>query len=264
MLVLRVNRDTGELSIRNPLGAPVTQFDGYTITSPVGSLLSTYKGISAPPAGNAGWEKAPANSTLGLAEFKPTGVFDVSSAATNVTLGTGFSKTAVASQPLGTSGEDLTFRYHARGRRAVTGQIEYIGTPYLNNISLIVNTTNGQATLKNDTLVSRSIDGYSILSATGALNGATWNSLADRPGTFPNWLESPDDGQRPLGDESRGAAHADRRPVDQPWQHRQFLDAGRSRRVEHEVHLRQREHVPTGDDLLYDRTSRAISTATAG
>jgi hypothetical protein len=191
MLVLRVNRDTGEMTIRNPLGAPVTQFDGYTITSPVGSLLSTYKGISGAPAGNAGWEKAPANSTLGLAEFKPTGVFDVSSAATNVTLGTGFSRTAVASQPLGTSGEDLTFRYHAKGGAAITGQVEYIGTPYLNNISLIVNTTNGQATLKNDTLISRSIDGYSILSATGALNGATWNSLADRPGSFPDWLESP-------------------------------------------------------------------------
>jgi hypothetical protein len=192
MLVLRVNRNTGELTIRNPLGAPVTQLDGYTVTSPVvGSLLPTFKGISGAPAGDAGWEKAPTNSVTGLAEFKPAGVLNVSSAATSISLGNGFSKTAVASQGLGVSGENLTFTYHNKGGAVVTGQIEYIGTPFLNNIALIVNTTTGIATLKNDTLQSLSIDGYSILSSTGALNGATWNSLADRPGTYPNWQESP-------------------------------------------------------------------------
>jgi hypothetical protein len=192
MLVLRVNRNTGELTIRNPLGAPVTQLDGYTITSPVvGSLLPAYKGISGAPAGDAGWEKAPTNSVTGLAEFKPAGVFNVSSAATSISLGNGFSRTAVASQGLGVSGENLTFTYHNKGGSVVTGQIEYVGTPYLNNIALIVNTTTGIASLKNDTLQSLSLDGYSILSSTGALNGATWNSLADRPGTYPNWQESP-------------------------------------------------------------------------
>jgi hypothetical protein len=192
MLVLRVNRDTGELSIRNPLGAAVTQLDGYTISSPsVGSLLTSYKGISGAPAGNAGWEKAPGNSVNGLAEFKPTGSFNVSAAGTTVSLGTGFSKTAVASKGLGVNGEDLLFSYHATGGAVVSGQIEYVGTPFLNNIALIVNTTTGLASLKNDTLTSLSIDGYSILSSTGALNGATWTSLADRAGTYPNWQESP-------------------------------------------------------------------------
>jgi hypothetical protein len=192
MLVLRVNRDTGELSIRNPLGAAVTQLDGYTISSPsVGSLLTSYKGISGAPAGNAGWEKAPGNSVNGLAEFKPTGSFNVSAAGTTVSLGNGFSKTAVASKGLGVNGEDLLFSYHATGGAVVSGQIEYVGTPFLNNIALIVNTTTGLASLKNDSLTSLSLDGYSILSSTGALNGATWTSLADRPGTYPNWQESP-------------------------------------------------------------------------
>lgn len=192
MLVLRVNRDTGELSIRNPLGAAVTQLDGYTISSPsVGSLLTSYKGISGAPAGNAGWEKAPSNSVNGLAEFKPTGSFNVSTAGTTVSLGNGFSKTAVASKGLGVNGEDLLFSYHATGGAVVSGQIEYVGTPFLNNIVLNVNTTTGLASLKNDSLTSLSIDGYSILSSTGALNGATWTSLADRPGTYPNWQESP-------------------------------------------------------------------------
>lgn len=192
MLVLRVNRDTGELSIRNPLGAAVTQLDGYTISSPtISSLLTSYKGISGAPAGNAGWEKAPGNSASALAEFKPSGSFNVSAAGTAVSLGTGFSKTAVASKGLGVNGEDLLFTYHATGGAVVSGQIEYVGTPFLNNIALIVNTTTGVASLKNDTLTSLSLDGYSILSSTGALNGATWTSLADRAGTYPNWQESP-------------------------------------------------------------------------
>lgn len=192
MLVLRVNRDTGELTIRNPLGATVTQLDGYTVSSPtIGSLLTGYKGISGAPAGNTGWEKAPGNSANGLAEFKPSGSFNVSAAGTSVSLGNGFNKTAVASKGLGVNGEDLLFTYHATGGAVVTGQIEYVGTPFLNNISLVVNTTTGIASLKNDTLTSLSIDGYSILSSTGALNGATWTSLADRSGTYPNWQESP-------------------------------------------------------------------------
>jgi hypothetical protein len=188
MLVLRVNRDTGEISIRNPAGAPVTNLDGYSISSPRGSLLSSYKGISGAPAGDSGWEKAPMNSTTGLGELKPSGVLNVSSAATNLSLGTGFSKTAVASQGLGASGEDLTFSYHALGGAVTTGQIEYVGTPFLNNIVLSVNTVTGLATLKNDSLQSLSLDGYSILSSTGALNGASWTGLG---GTFANWNKSP-------------------------------------------------------------------------
>jgi autotransporter family porin len=191
-LVLQVNRDTGEMSLRNPQGAAVTQLDGYSITSATGGLLASYKGISGAPAGNAGWEKAAMNSTTGLAEFKPTGSFNVSAANTNVSLGTGFSETAVtASRGIGVDGEDLVFSYHAFGGQVVQGQVEYIGSKYYNNITLSINTTSGQATLKNDTNLNLEIDGYSILSSTGALSGAGWTSLADRANQFPNWQESP-------------------------------------------------------------------------
>ncbi len=191
-LVLQVNRDTGEMSIRNPQGAAVTQLDGYSITSATGGLLASYKGISGAPAGNAGWEKAAMNSATGLAEFKPTGTFDVSAAGTNVSLGTGFSETAVtANRGLGVDGEDLVFNYHAFGGQIVQGQIEYIGSKYYNNVILSIDATSGQASLKNDTNLALEIDGYSILSSTGALSAGGWTSLADRPGTFPNWQESP-------------------------------------------------------------------------
>lgn len=190
MLVLRVNRDTGEMTIRNPLGTSVPALAGYEIASPHGSLLTSYKGISGAPAGDSGWTKAVMNSSTGLAEFKPSGSLNVSSSGTNLSLGAGFSKTAVAGQPLGVTGEDLTFSYHTLGGEAVTGQIEYVGTPFLNNIALIVNTTTGQATLKNDTLQSIAIDGYSIVSSTGALSGASWTGLG---ASFANWEKSPAD-----------------------------------------------------------------------
>lgn len=195
MLVMRVNRDTGEMTLRNPVGAAVTQLSGYSVTSPRGSMLSTYKGISGAPVGNAGWEKATTNSTTGLAEFKPTGVFDVSSAATSVTLGTGFSKSAYATAQgingLGNNGEDLTFDYTTLSGVVVRGQVEYVGAPFLNNMLLNVTST-GVATLKNDTLLSIAIDGYSIVSSTNSLLGAGWTSLEDRTATrFDGWQKSP-------------------------------------------------------------------------
>jgi hypothetical protein len=195
MLVLTVNRDTGAITLRNPTGAPVTQLTGYEVTSPRGSLLASYKGISGAPAGNAGWEKAPMNSTTGLAEFKPAGSFNVSSAATSVSLGTGFSETAYALGAgvggLGTNGEDLTFNYTSFGGAVVRGQVEYTGSQLTNNIALVINAS-GAASLKNDTPLSLSIDGYSITSSTGALSGAAWNSLADRAeARFNDWQETP-------------------------------------------------------------------------
>lgn len=188
LLVLRVNRDTGALTIVNPLGAAVPALDGYTITSEVGSLLASYKGISGVPAGDSGWEKAPMNSTTGLAEFRATGGLNISSPGTSVSLGVGFSKTSVADLGFGVVAEDLTFSYHSLGGEVTLGQVEYVGTPFLNDIVLTVNTDTGQATLKNDTLESIAIDGYSIVSSTGALNPASWTGLS---ATLPDWTKSP-------------------------------------------------------------------------
>jgi hypothetical protein len=191
-LVLRVNRDTGEITIRNPLGANVTQMTAYQVTSAIGSMLPGYKGISGAPAGDTGWQKATLNSATGLAEFKPTGVFNVSSNATSVSLGNGFNKNSTADDPIGANSEDLVFNYTTHGSSdIIRGQIEYIGTPFLNNVSLFVNPADGTATLKNDTANAITIDGYSIVSSTGALTSGGWTSLASRPGQYPNWQASP-------------------------------------------------------------------------
>ena len=98
---------------------------------------------------------------------------------TTVALGTGFSKTAVGAggANFGIDGEDLVFEYGgpAIGDNPIRGQIEYVGTKFENDIVLRVNPTTGQAFLKNDTLVPRTIDGFSILSSTGNLIGPTFS-----------------------------------------------------------------------------------------
>jgi hypothetical protein len=182
VLVLRVNRDTGELSIRNPLGGTIA-IDSYSVTSPLGSLVSSYSGISGqttPP--DAGWVKAAANSATILTELKapdttpPIGnqeAFNLTSIP-SVTLGTGFSRTAVGASTanLGTDGEDLVFTYGGPqfGTDIIRGVVEYVGTKFENNLVLRVNPTTGQAFLKNDSLVSLSFDGFSILSTEPVLS----------------------------------------------------------------------------------------------
>jgi hypothetical protein len=191
-LVMQVNRDTGDITLRNPQGAVVTQLTGYSISSAAGSLISSYAGIS----GAGAWDRPPGNSATGIAEFRIAGAFDASSAALNQLLGKAFSKTqAVIGQGaanFGTNGEDLVFEYTTFGGTSVVrGLIEYVGTPFYNDVILNV-TTAGLASIKNDTTVPVAIDGYSIVSSTGALSGAAWDSLEDKTAArFDGWRESP-------------------------------------------------------------------------
>jgi hypothetical protein len=189
LLVLQVNRDTGEMKITNPHGSSI-QIDGYDISSPLGSLLPTYTGISA--AGQTGWDKAPLNSTTSLAELKST-PFTYLPVTTPLTLGTGagkgFDKFAVAGDinNFGTDGEDLEFVYTTPDG-PVQGHIEYIGTAFENNLVLRVNPTTGNAFLKNDSLETLKFDGYSILSSTSSLSGS-WAGLG---GTWQKTNIAPD------------------------------------------------------------------------
>jgi hypothetical protein len=181
LLVLQVNRDTGELKITNPHGASIA-IESYDINSPLGSLLSTYKGISGAPAGDTGWEKAPLNSATGLAEFK-SAPFTSLTVTTPISLGTnagrGFDKFGVANDVanFGTDGEDLEFIYNTP-EGPVRGHIQYIGTKFENNLVLRVNPNSGEAFLKNDSEETLSFDGYSIRSTTGSLDSLNWDGLA--------------------------------------------------------------------------------------
>ena len=182
ILVLQVNRDTGELRVTNPQGGAINM-DSYLITSYTGgSLKSTYKGISGAPAGDTGWAKSLSNATMQLSENKQTGSFNVSGiGASGITLGNGFDKLAVDTTlggALGTNGEDLSFYYgDPASSSQIKGQVQYIGTPFENNLVLTVNSTTGAATLKNDSLHNLLFDGYSILSSTGKLSAGGYTGI---------------------------------------------------------------------------------------
>lgn len=197
-LVLTVNRDTGQVTVRNPLAGQIA-IDSYSITSARGSLLASYNGLGAATPNAGVWVKptAPgANTANALTEVKepdftvPVTNQDAYNLATvpSVSLGTGFSRTAVGNSAanFGLDGEDLVFEFSGPGTGGVLrGQIEYVGTKFENDLVLRVNPNTGQAFLKNDSLLTLKIDGYSILSSTGALNGAGFTGLVG------SWQTSP-------------------------------------------------------------------------
>lgn len=197
-LVLTVNRDTGQVSVRNPLSGQIA-IDSYSITSARGSLLASYNGLGAATPNAGVWVKPSgpgANTANALTEVKepdftvPIGNQDAYNLATVpfVSLGTGFSRTAVGNSAanFGFDGEDLIFEFSGPGTGGVLrGQIEYVGTKFENDLVLRVNPNTGQAFLKNDSLLTLKFDGYSILSSTGALNGAGFTGLGG------SWQTSP-------------------------------------------------------------------------
>lgn len=191
VLVLQVNRDTGEMSIRSPQGGTIG-ITGYTVKSGRGSLLTSYAGISGtlPTPPDAGWSKPvddssqPLNTVNALTEVKqpdftpPITDLDFGVTSTAVSLGTGFSRTGVGANVanFGQTGEDLVFEYETLDG-VLRGQVEYVGTTFQNNLVLRVNPNTGQAFLKNDSLETLVIDGYSITSDTDALSGAGWTGI---------------------------------------------------------------------------------------
>ena len=189
VLVLNVNRNTGEMKITNPLGGAIA-IDSYQVTSARGSMLPGYAGLGTTTPGAGDWIKSPAvggNSVNGLYEVKvpdmtpPIDNNDAYNltAVPSVSLGTGFSRTGVAANiaNFGNDGEDLIFSYSSPDGGIIRGQIVYEGTKFENDLVLRVNPNTGQAFLKNDSLQPLKLDGFSILSSTGALNGAGFTGL---------------------------------------------------------------------------------------
>ncbi len=183
-LVLHVNRDTGEMTVTNPLGGAI-DIDAYSVNSALGSMVDTFDGISgaaSPP--DTGWVKLSNLSANAVGELKLTGSYDVSGiGSSGISLGTGFDKLAVGLDDanFGSNGEDLTFDYTVPtpvgGIRVFRGQVVYEGTPFENNLVLRVNPNTGEATIKNDSNLTLHFDGYSIVSSTGDLSGTGWTGL---------------------------------------------------------------------------------------
>jgi hypothetical protein len=192
ILILTVNRDTGQMSVRNPYAGNIG-IDGYSISSPLGSLVTSYAGLGAATPGAGTWSKpvdgssAPLNTVNVLTEYKDpdfsppnvnNDVYNLTAVPT-VSLGNGFNRTAVAGAiaNFGTSGEDLTFDYTNPNGGTTRGVVEYVGNKFFNNLVLRVNPNTGQAFIKNDSQVTLKFDGYSIVSSTTSLNAAGFTGL---------------------------------------------------------------------------------------
>jgi hypothetical protein len=192
VLVLNVNRNTGELKITNPLGGNIA-IDGYQVTSNRGSMVAGYAGLGSSTSGAGVWVKG-SNSVNGLFEIKEpdmTPPIDNNDAynltsVPSVSLGTGFSRTGVAANVsnFGNHGEDLVFSYTSPQGGIFRGQIVYEGTKFENNLVLRVNPNTGVATLKNDSLETLVFDGFEISSTDAALNIAGFTPVSGGTGTW--------------------------------------------------------------------------------
>lgn len=204
--VLVVNRDTGQIKMTNPHGGHI-DIDAYTIRSARGSMTpGSFTGIHGvtPTPPDTGWV-FPANNTVNAIteiktpDFTPPNVNDDSFDLfddPNMSLGNGFSKTAVAANVanFGNSGEDLIFEYTGPNGDLLQGLVTYEGTKFHNNLVLRVNPTTGNAFLKNDSQETLTFDGYEILSTTSSLN---WNTFTGLGGS---WEKSP--AQTPTAEDS--------------------------------------------------------------
>jgi hypothetical protein len=190
LLVLNVNRNSGEVTIKNP-GTTSVGFDGYGIRSAAGSLNSSdavWNSLEEQP-GVAGpnWHEGQATSNQ-LVELRPSGTSNVVGGAA-WSLGNVFDPPAPTA--FGQEVEDLVFAYNDPvSNSTVTSSVEYTGSGSINNLVLSVDPVTGQATMHNTSPFTVAIDGYTISSAGGSLNSnpAAWSSLQDQVGN--TWAEA--------------------------------------------------------------------------
>lgn len=181
MLVLNVDRASGEVRIQNKVGAPIT-LDAYTIASSSGALSGSWNSLQ--DQGVTAWDEADNSSNLRRTEFRTNGSSSLS-AGSQLALGSLFSPTtpsALGVQP----STDLSFQYNVPGQGTVTGIVEYTGR--LNNLVLTIDPATGKAAVQNESpYFNAAIDAYTITSTSGKLltGNAAWSSLQDQG--VANW-----------------------------------------------------------------------------
>ncbi|WP_197527431.1 PQQ-dependent sugar dehydrogenase [Pirellulimonas nuda] len=174
-LELLVNRETGLVTLINNNGDDVA-IDGYSILSASGGLDPTgWQSLASRQY--EGWEEASPTANA-LSELNADGTLDIAGSG-SIAFGNPFVGTQVA---FGMNLEDIAFEYRTAGGLVVQGNVTYEGVGKSNNLSLLVDPVTGEASLVNDSEFSVTLGGYSILSASGALDpgDAAWESLADQ------------------------------------------------------------------------------------
>lgn len=181
LLTLVVDRETGATTITNEGSTPVA-IDGYSILSPYGGLTGSWNSLTN--QGESGWHEATPTANA-LNELNESGTRTISSSSP-ASLGTPYQ---VPFPEFGVDTDDVEFEFTLDGE-VIQGLVEYTGDKPSNNLAIVVNSTTGQVTFKNDSPFDVTIDGYSIYSSSGSLQtgDGQWNSLADA--SVPGWREA--------------------------------------------------------------------------
>jgi len=186
-LILQVDRFTGATTLRNPTGH-ATNIDliNYTISStntPLDSSDARWNSFSD-DGSKPGWFEA--NPTANnLSELNPQGMLTMTPGNTH-DFGTPF--TANAGAALGTSRVNTagaSFQYQLPNGDFVDGIVEAVGR--FNDLVLVVNPANGDATLQNQSGQSIELISYTISSTSGALLDS-WTGLSGN--SQPNWFKA--------------------------------------------------------------------------
>lgn len=180
-LVLSIDRDTGAATISNPAGGPDIRIDGYSILSPSGALnIAAWNSLT--DQGMPDWREAASGATS-LNELKAVGGSDITASDT-LSLGNVYSP---APSEFGVEIADAVLEYTGPSGETVIGDVVYTGATF-NNLVLQVDPKTGESELRNTSPFDVEIEGYSILSASGALDTTGWNSLHDQG--IATWIEA--------------------------------------------------------------------------
>ncbi|MEQ8848745.1 hypothetical protein [Botrimarina sp.] len=183
--VLRVNRQTGQVTITNPGGVATAAIDAYSVGSNLGALDP--QAFTGGFSQASGWYDANPTATA-ISELNPLGSGTVA-ASGSVSLGAVFDPAAPST--FGEENEDITFRYAKPGGGFIEGDVVYEGLPN-NTLVLNVDPATGQTQLVNPTGFTVAIDAYTVLSESGSLltSNTRWSSLQDQNADGGGWFEA--------------------------------------------------------------------------
>lgn len=183
VLVLEVNRNTGEAIVKHTGGSTIS-LDGYYVGSDLG-LLSDL---------DANWDSLVETGSLGadwVETSQTTNNIGELKVGADATIGSDMSLGNIYNPLAGTfagATEDLEFVYRRSDGTQTTGIVQYTGSK-VNNLLLQV-APSGDTYLRNPSSTTVEIDGYEILSQDGSLVTANWTSLADQSVTTNAWIEA--------------------------------------------------------------------------
>lgn len=183
VLILNVNRDTGEVAIDHSQGTSGINLDSYSITSSQGRLVAgNLSSVSNQGALGGNWDVATINSGS-ISELRPTGD-GTAAATTSVSLGSVYDPLA---GDFASVDNDLAFEYSDSDGRLIDGIVNYSGTT-VNNLLLQIDPDSGKTQIRNTSGTTVDVIGY-VISSAASLAPGTWDSLEDQGAAGGDWLE---------------------------------------------------------------------------